>query len=288
MVWASTTSPPSSHRPVEEVDLTASPLPAMPSHVRASPRNFNRAMRRIYTRRERTVDSERPSLMRERLELAEELPAPELHPAREAALLHLSRAYAVAGYAQALLCVIVSSVLAAFILSFARGLLSDVSRKTRARAGASVAQAAVCRRNFAENACGVRGASGQSAAVRELCAGWGACIERARSAGEDAVSATVWAEAAAETVNAFANRISSTSIAIGLTAAVVVMFFMSSAAFGFMHRRLVDERLVATAASPMAKSVADVDEQLRSPYRQAGLRPRAITFDPNTSAEKAS
>lgn len=260
----------------------------MPSHVRASPRNFNRAMRRVYTRRERTIDRERPSLMRERLELAEECPAPELHPARESALAHLSRAYAVAGYAQALLCVVVSAVLVAFILSFARGLLSDVSRKTRARASVSVQQAAVCRRNFAENGCGLSSVE-RSSALKDLCAQWNACIEREGTARQDAVSATVWAEAAAETVNAFANRISSTSIAIGLILAIVLLFFMSSAAFGFMHRRLVDDRLVAAAPSPQPKSVMDVDQEFRSPYRQSGgLRPRAITFDPNTSAEKAS
>ncbi len=287
MVLDSSLPPPSPRRRVPEIDLTGAPYAAMPSHVRASPRNFNRAMRRIYTRRERTYDRANPSVLREQLDVAEECPPPELHPARESALAHLSRAYAVAGYAQAALCVVVSAVLVAFIISFARGLLSDVSRKTRVRASVSVREAALCRRNFAENRCANINV-GLTPALKDMCAEWKDCIARGETATQDAVSATVWAEAAAETINAFAERISSTSIVIGLAAAVVLLFFMSSAAFGFMHRRLVDDRLVATAGSPTPKTPLDIDERYKSPYKAGGIRPRAITFDPNHSAEKTS
>lgn len=269
---------------VEEVDLTGEvPLPQLPfmriHQARSSPRSFNAAVRRVYTRRERLYDRASPGVMRERLDMAEECPQPELHPARESALSHLSRAYAVAGYAQAALCVVVAAVLVAFITSFARGLLADVARKTRQRAGDSVRAAAICARNFKENSCATVNADDLTPALKNLCLEWQECIARGDSAEKDAISATVWAEAAAETVNAFAERISSTSIVIGLMVAVVLAFFMSSAAFGFMHRRLVDDRLVQTATTPPPVVHARNEDQFSSPYRANGLRPRAITFD---------
>lgn len=291
---------PSRHR-VPEIDLTGQevqPSEFVPSspfgqpqyhsmpHLRASPRNFNKAVRRVYTRRERMYDRTAPNkMLGERLEVSEEMPPPELHPARESALTHLSRAYAVAGYAQAALCVVVSAVLVAFIVSFARGMLADVNRKTRHRASGAVRAADLCRRNFNENRCAAAEAAElvHTPALAALCVDWKDCFARADFAERDALSATVWAEAVAETFNAFAERISSTSVVIGLTVAILLLFFMSSAAFGFMHRRLVDDRLSAPLPSPSPVSVARYDEKIRSPYANSGVRPRSITFDPNQS-----
>ncbi len=222
--------------------------------------------------------------MKERLDVAEECSAPSPHPAREAALTHLSRAYAVAGYAQAVLCVVVSAVIVAFLTSFARGLLSDVSRKTRERASGAIRSAALCRLNHAENGCSLS-PSTLTPALKALCEDWRGCMDREASAQADAVSATVWAEAVAETFNAFAERISSTSVAIGLTVVMILMFFMSSAAFGFMHKRLVDERLSSPAPSPAPQSLAALsDKPYQSPYMKSGIRPRAISFDPNANS----
>ena len=69
-------------------------------------------------------------------------------------------------------------------------------------------------------------------------------------------------------------------MAIGLTVVLTLMFFMSSAAFGFMHKRLVDERLTSPAPSPVQSLAALNDKPYQSPYK-GGLRPRAISFDPN-------
>lgn len=252
-------------------------------HMRASPRNFNKAVRRVYTRRERMFDRATPNkLMGERLEVSEEMPPAELHPAREAALTHLSRAYAMAGYAQAALCVVVSAVLVAFIISFSRGMLADVSRKIRHRAGDAVRSSVECRRKFDENGCA--SAHRLTPSLAGLCSEWNECIAMGGFAERDAVSATVWAEAVAETFNAFAERISSTSVVIGITCSVILLFFMSSAAFGFMHRRLVDDRLSAPPPSPVPVAVThigDKDQLLRS--QTNSLRPRAISFDPNIS-----
>lgn len=262
----------------QDAPFSPSPFATMP---RPSPRNFNAAMRRVYTRRERLFDRATPDVMRERLDVAEECSAPSPHPAREAALTHLSRAYAVAGYAQAVLCVVVSAVIVTFLSSFARGLLSDVSRKTRERASGAIRSAALCRLNYAENGC-ASATNTLTPALKSLCEDWKSCMARESSAKADAVSATVWAEAVAETFNAFAERISSTSVAIGLTVVVILMFFMSSAAFGFMHKRLVDERLNSPAPPPAPQSLAGLtDKPYQSPYSKNSLRPRAISFDPN-------
>ena len=288
MVSSEATSPLSAQtQQVTEVDLTEGfqqpDLPIMRrNQVRSSPRSFNAAVRRVYSRRERMYDQRSPGIMHERLDIAEECPAPVLHPAREKALTHLSRAYAVAGYAQAALCVVFSAVLVAFVLSFARGFLSDISRKTRARAGDSVRAASICAQHYQENMCATLDRSKLTPAMSNMCLEWQECVDRGTLASQDAVSATVWAEAAAEAVNAFAEKISSTTILVGLISCVVLTFFMSSAAFGFMHRRLIDDRLTAVEPSPAPSVLSRNEEGISSPFVNNSLRPRAITFDPNT------
>lgn len=240
---------------------------------RASPGLYNSARRRVYTRRDRIVDPTAPNMVRERLDMAEDCVAPELHPARQSALIHLSRAYAVAGYAQATLCFVSCFCLCVFIVSFSRGLYSDVTRKTRLRATDGRRTAIACRTNYSENRC--YGATEQTPALKSLCQEWKACMLREEHADVEAPSATVWAEAVAETFNAFTDRISSTTMAIGLIVVVVLLFFMSSAAFGFMHKRLVDDRLSAPAPSPASFAAL----QDRPHYSQSGLTPRGIRFD---------
>lgn len=187
-----------------------------------------------------------PGVVAERLDVAEEAPPPPARAARDRALTHLAVAYAAAGYAQAALCVVVSLALAAGVAAFARGVYADVARKTRLRADALAMEAAECYMARTNNGCLVRddAASHVTPALDALCKKWLACERRAKFVDADAMSASVWAETFAETVNSFADRISSTAVVLALAAALVMAFMMSSAAFGFMHKKLVDERVI--------------------------------------------
>lgn len=214
-----------------------------PHHPRAGA--FNSAYRRIYSRRERLYSRDNPNIVAERLDVAEDAPPLPSRAARDRALTHLSVAYAAAGYAQAALCVVVSLALAAGVAAFARGVYADVARKTRLRADALAIDAAECYLARTNNGCvvGDDGASHVTPALDALCKKWLACERRAKFIQADAMSASVWAETFAETVNSFSDRISSTAVVLALAGAVVVVFMMSSAAFGFMHKRLVEERV---------------------------------------------
>lgn len=216
--------------------------------------------------------------------MTEETPVTPLHPARDRALAHLSMAYAAAGYAQAALCVVVSLVLAGMVFSFARGVSSDITRKTRERASHFSIRAAECRANRLTNRCADADGSPMHAtpALAELCAEWLECEMKGRFAEQDAVSASVWAETFAETINSFAEKISSTTVVVGLAFAVVVAFLMSSAAFGFMHRRLVDDRLVEREKHD-PPAIMEQDQQFPTFHGASPLRPRTLTYDEGAS-----
>ncbi|CDF35309.1 unnamed protein product [Chondrus crispus] len=140
-----------------------------------------------------------------------------------------------------MLCVVVSLVLAAGVAAFARALYADVARKTSLRADHLAIQAAECLLARTANACLLRDgvATHPTPALDALCKKWLACERRGHVVHRDALSATVWAETFAETVNSFADSISSTAVVIALAATIVLAFLMSSAAFGFMHNKVV-------------------------------------------------
>lgn len=259
------TSPPRS--PTPSLDLTTPPphTPQQPPHPRGplpphmskfhtplrSP-TFSTAYRRIHSRRERIYSRTNPDLLAERLDISEETPF--YSSLREKALLHISLAYACAGYAHAALCVVVSLSLAALIIAFARGLYSDVARKTRVRADELAIQAAECYLSRLKNDCIIAEdgtAHHPTPALDNLCKKWFACERRGKHADRDAYSASVWAETVAETINSFAHRISSTAVVFAVLVVVVVLFVVSSAAFGYMHRRVTDETVHRSAARDM-------------------------------------
>lgn len=237
---------------------------------------FSTAVRRVYSRRERHYASG----VRERLDVAEEAPTPQLHPARERALGHLSAAYAVAGYAQAGLCVLASGVLGGVIVAFTRGVVADVARKTRARLEGLAEAAVQCAAERVKNGCVENGVH-PTPVMDGLCRKWAACVRRGDFAKSDAISASVWAETFAETVNAFTDRISSTSVLIGMTVFMVLMFFMSSAAFGFMHRRLVDDRLVAATSLPAGTLLEEHNRHQNSMLHSASPSTPKLTQCPS-------
>lgn len=281
-VFPNADSPPGSPQTID-VDLTTQHLPAtepetMPTlSPYARHHRFNTLYRRIHSRRERVYNQQNPDIMAERLHMTEEHPLPQ---ARENALAHISVAYALAGYAQAALCIVMSCALAWGVIHFAWGVWGDVTRKTRLREESIIAKALECAANHVKNGCTV-GEDGlvthATPALATLCREWDVCEKRGRFASADAVSASVWSETFAEVVNSFADKISSTSVVIALSVAIVVAFLMSSAAFGFMHRRLVDERLMAPSSASMSDT--GVPAILRQDYvdRMRGTHTAAIT-----------
>lgn len=203
------------------------------------PVSYTGARRRFYGRRDRLYSRDHPGVVAESLHVEEDSPL----SARQRAFSHLTIAYAAAGYAQAALCIVISLVLAAGVAAFARGMYADVVRKTSLRADHLSIQAAECLSSRTANSCRIQDgvASHAIPALDALCKKWLACEKRAATVYKDAVSATVWAETFAEIVNSFADRISSSAVVIALAAAIVLAFLMSSAAFGFMHKKVVTD-----------------------------------------------
>lgn len=257
-------TPPRLSSPTASLDLTnhnpprspyRAPLPPHMTKFHSSLRSpFSVAYRRVHSRRERIYSRSNPDLLAERLDISEDTP---FHSTlREKALLHISYAYACAGYAHAALCIIVSLALAALVFSFAKSLYADVIRKTRIRADDIAIRAAECYLSRLKNDC-IMSDDGATThhptpALDTLCKKWLACERRGKHANADAYSASVWAETAAETINSFAERIHSTAVVISVLVVVIVLFIMSSAAFGFMHVRVADtSRLDRSVASDM-------------------------------------
>ena len=204
--------------------------------------SFNSAYRRI-THRERLVSQRDRNLLAERTHTTEEAALPE-H--RERALRHVSRAYALAAYAHAGLLTLLAVLFALAAFFFSRAIAGDILRKTRVRVDDIVTNAMQCARNLQSNGCVVDGdlVTHTTPALEALCTKWLACERRARYAWSDAASASIWAETLAETINSFMDRISSTSVLVAVFGGTCAVFLCSSAAFGFLHRRAVDDRVV--------------------------------------------
>lgn len=233
-----TTSAPTSSAPTTSFFPQSQPFP---TNMKPLPGHYSTARRRIYARRDRIYSRTNPDVIAERLDLEEDAPLLNRHRA----LSHLSVAYAAAGYAHSTLCVVVSLALAAGVTAFARSLYADVTRKTSLRADDLSLKAAECLTSRTNNGCAINDgiATHVVPALDTLCKKWYACEQRANLVNEDALSASVWAETFAETVNSFTDKISSTAVVIALSAGIVVAFLMSSAAFGLMHKRVVETRV---------------------------------------------
>lgn len=245
----------------QTIDLTAPPhknsdinTTAMPLHYPSSSKRhlhsrshhtFNHAYHRIVSRQERQYDRTNPNLFRECVDVSEEH---RDHPIREQALAHVTRAYVAVGYTHATLTVLVSAVCAALLLAISYAVASDVARKTRARATELVASAAECSVRIRENYCLIDGdhvSHGSSYEMAELCKKWVTCARRGEFADSDAHSAKVWAETLADIVNTFAERLSSTTIAVTAAMLIVLSIVFSSSAFNFLHRRVADDSILA-------------------------------------------
>lgn len=288
--------------PADELDLTGptthsldrllspSPSPStlhfstdMARFHRTTPTSFKHATRRLL-QRERFIHRDRPDLAVERVQVAEISPG---NPTRDAALLHGARAYAAVGYMYAALALVVTSVAAFFLIAVSRAIAADVARKTRSRAADLAATAAACDAKARANSCSVHGdfVTHASNEVAELCRGWVACARDGAFALQDARSAKVWAETLADIGNAFAERVSSATMVISLAFMVVLIFLVSSAAFGFLHRRVVGDVQLPAVGDGVTPSHADrADGQLNGlPGRSVSLHGtpvrRAITFD---------
>lgn len=245
-------------------------------HFRSQP-SFTSAYHRVISRQEREYDRTNPDLVRERIDVAEEL---RDHPVRQQALSHVTRAYVAIGYTHATLTIIVSAICAALLLAVSYAVASDVARKTRDRAADLLSSAAECAARARQNNCVVEGdhVSHPSYEMAALCKKWVSCARRGQFADSDARSAKVWAETLADIVNTFAERLSVTTVIVTATLLIVAAIFFSSSAFNFLHQRVVDDGLLShqthapssspyIAHSPMRiqhpssrRSIADKDD----------------------------
>lgn len=246
--------------------------------------SFTSAYHRILSRHDRHVDRHNNNLIRERIDIAEER---RDHPSRESALNHVARAYAAVGYTHAILAVVVSSILAALLLSVARAVASDVSRKTRDRAADFLASAAECTASIRANHCVVEGdhVSHASHEMAALCKKWVSCARRGQFADSDARSAKVWAETLADIANTFSERLSTTTLIVTAAMLFLVAFLFSSTAFNFLHRRVVDDNTFITPQTHHP-SPALIDNT-HFPNRHASPR-RTITYGDNESQRTPS
>lgn len=171
-----------------------------------------------------------------------------------------------------------SLALAALVVAFAKGLYSDVARKTRIRADELAIQAAECYLSRVRNDC-IFAKDGSAyhptPALDTLCKKWVACERRGKHADRDAYSASVWGETMAETINSFAQRISSTAVVFAVLVVVVVLFFVSSAAFGYMHRRVADSTGEKSAAADIMERDAIMRANARKTLTYPGMEGRA-------------
>lgn len=174
-------------------------------------------------------------MVRERLDVSEETPVNDVEHVRERAYTHLTRAHAIIAYANAALCAVLSAVLFAFIVLFARGMLADVWRKARLREHTILTEAAQCHTHIQDNGCEAATLHLLKPALREMCAEWMRCTARAQYAKLDANSATIWAESLAETINAFTEGISTVSILVAFAAVLALIFVTAHSAYGLSH-----------------------------------------------------
>lgn len=239
--------------------------------------SFNSAYHRIVSRQEREYDRTNPSIIRERIDVAEEH---SLNPIRERALVHTARAYIAVGYTHATLTIIICAICAALLLAVSYSVASDVSRKTRDRAANLVSSAAECAVSLKTNHCVIDGdhVSHASHELAALCKQWFQCAKRGQFADSDARSAKVWAETLADITNTFTERLSTASvvtIAVGLF--IFSVFFRSS--YSFLHRRIVDDSIMASEPSfssqhqtPLLTNSPTPHDRPRRPSRYIGYR----------------
>lgn len=201
-------SPPPSPPPSPPaVDIT---MPVRPT-VRHRHMPGNVATRRTVTKRDRAYAPGGRVIERVHVITDESgAPRPPQHAMTIAAIAHVA------------VCCVVAVVAVAGLGGFALALWGDVSRKTRARAARFVSAAEACVRDWEGNGCSAS-VPGRTTVLEDLCRGWAECIERGKFAEADAVSGTVWAEAVAEVVNAFANSVNSWSAVVAVGAAVVAL-----------------------------------------------------------------
>jgi hypothetical protein len=265
--YTSDESPPPS--PPTVVDLTVPGAARMRVPGARHPRAFTPATRRVYARRERAYDRAVPGVVLERIDTMSEEPAgtanpderygraQQQDPARARALAHLATAYAITAYTHAALNIALTAVAAWAAVAFARALAGDISRKTRARAGRLALDAAECARDMVRNDCAGMAHRPHSPAIELLCHQWETCVQRGDYARTDALSGTVWAETLAETVNAFSSQISSGTAIVVCILALTFLLAFSTAAFGYIHHKLVDKRLTSSdmATEPQSQMV---------------------------------
>lgn len=162
----------------------------------------------------------------------------------------------VASAAYVAVCCVVSAVAIVSVVGFARAVWADVSRKTRARAVRFTADAATCARDWEGNGCGVDLPS-RTTVLEGLCREWAACVEGGKFSEVDAMSGTVWAEAIAEILNAFANSVNSWSAVVAVGVAVVVLGLAGNCALSGL-RDGGNERLSAVHLPGRARSTEDI------------------------------
>lgn len=254
-------------------------------HYRMHP-SFNSAYHRIISRQERQYDCTNPSLVRETIDVAEER---RQDPIRERALAHVTRAYVAVGYTHATLSILVALVCAALLLAISYSVASDVARKTRDRAADLLSSAADCEVHVKQNQCVIDGnhVSHSSYEMAALCKKWVQCARRGRYADADARSAKIWAETLSDIANTFGERLSATAVVVLAVLIVIISVFFSSSTFTFLHRRVVEEPMMAPSAHPHAHLISNrhtprIEDHSRQQSRFIGYKDNTLSRERRT------
>eukprot|EP00172_Hildenbrandia_rubra_P000161 Plantae.Rhodophyta-Hildenbrandia_rubra.ctg10721.p2 GENE.Plantae.Rhodophyta-Hildenbrandia_rubra.ctg10721~~Plantae.Rhodophyta-Hildenbrandia_rubra.ctg10721.p2 ORF type:complete len:336 (-),score=58.73 Plantae.Rhodophyta-Hildenbrandia_rubra.ctg10721:1604-2611(-) len=155
---------------------------------------------------------------------------------------HVWRAWAMVGYAHAAIAVAIAAVVVWCLVMFAWGMRADVARKFRGRVDVAEEKVRQCQDMWRNNGCDVLDVNGHKVmpALRDMCKTWDRCIQGARWVWMEGYSASIWAEVVAETVNAFAGKISSSSVMVTLILGGLIATLLSIASWGVMHKRIAD------------------------------------------------
>lgn len=268
---------------LEETSSSSTPTLKRPqtnyNHHTIRHSHFSTAYHRVISRQERQYNRQNPDLVQERLDIAEES---RHHPSQDRLYNHLSRAAIAIGYTHATIVVISSAIFVVFLLALSFAVASDIFRKTRDRAVTFSSAAAECASNLRSHQCVVTqdGTYHESShEMTRLCKEWYACAQRGRFAKADAWSAKIWAETFADIVNAFTERLSTSTMVILAVVVFLLSFLCTSTAFSIFHRRASVEQVADSIYSPRheASPVPNRKWQ-RLPQTPTPTR-RAISYD---------
>ena len=191
---------------------------------------------------------------------------------------HLWRAWALVGYAHAAIAVAIAAVIVWGLFMFAWGVRADVGRKFHGRVGIAEERVRECQESWIHNGCDAVQSSKESTApaLRKMCEAWDRCAQQRKMAWMEGYSASIWAEVLAETVNAFAAKISSSSMAVVIISGIAVACLLSITSWRALDRRASDAS--ASWANASSSSVQTQRQRNLSSFKNSPQVVRRLSF----------